>query len=372
VTTTLESQTDQSPADAEAAAGALAERLFTAGLGALDVLTVYVGVRLGLYGALAARPGSTPGELAHDAGIAPRYAREWLEQQTVTGIVECADRDAAAEQRRYALPAGHAVVLLDADSPACMAPVALAAGGIAGVLPQLLDAYRTGAGVPYAAYGTDFRDGQAGFNRPGFTALLASDWLATGLPDVHARMAQGEALRVADVGCGAGWSSIALARAYPNVHVDGIDADDASIADARRNAAAAGVADRVTFEVRDAKDIAHDAYDLVCIFEALHDMSRPVEVLTAIRAARRADGTVLVMDERAADSFRESDGPIEAFLYACSVLHCLPVGMAEQPSAATGTVMRLDTVRSYAADAGFGEVEVLPIEHDLFRFYRLG
>jgi SAM-dependent methyltransferase len=371
VTTTLDSTTSDPVADAQAAAGALGERLFTAGLGALDVLTVYVGVRLGLYAALAARPETTMDDLASDAGIAPRYAREWLEQQTVAGLIECADRSAGPEERRYSLPPGHAVVLLDPESPACMAPVALAFGGIAGVLPQLIDAYRTGAGVPYAAYGTDFRDGQAGFNRPAFTALLASDWLVTGLPEVHERMERGDALRVADIGCGAGWSSIALARAYPNIHVDGIDADDASIADARRNAAAAGVADRVTFEVQDAQDIEADAYDLVCIFEALHDMSRPVEVLGAVRAARRKDGAVLIMDERAADSFSESEGPIEGFLYACSVLHCLPVGMAEEPSAATGTVMRVETVQSYAVDAGFAGIEVLPIDHDLFRFYRL-
>jgi 2-polyprenyl-3-methyl-5-hydroxy-6-metoxy-1,4-benzoquinol methylase len=374
MTTTIEPTTPGSEEDgpsAEAAAGALAERLFHAGLGALDVLTVYLGVKLGLYAALAARPESAPSELAHDAGIAPRYAREWLEQQTVAGIIACDDRQAEAEARRYSLPPGHDVVLLDADSPACMAPIALAMGGITGVLHQLLDAYRTGSGVPYSAYGSDFRDGQAGFNRPAFLSLLATDWLAAGLPDVHARLASGETMRIADVACGAGWSSIALARAYPNVRVDGIDTDDASIADARHNASANGVADRVTFEVRDAADIAGGEYDLVCVFEALHDMSRPVDVLRSLRAAQRDGGAVLIVDERAADTFAESDGPIEGFLYAASVLHCLPVGMAEQPSAATGTVMRTDTLRAYAQQAGFADVEVLPIEHDLFRFYRL-
>jgi 2-polyprenyl-3-methyl-5-hydroxy-6-metoxy-1,4-benzoquinol methylase len=269
------------------------------------------------------------------------------------------------------LPAGHDTVLLDAEHPAHMAPIALAMGGIVGVLPQLLDAYRRGTGVPYAAYGADFREGQAGFNRPAFTHLLANEWLATGLPDVHARLTRGDAVRVADVGCGAGWSTIAIARAFPNARVDGYDVDDASIADARRNAAAVGVADRVTFEVRDAADLAPASYDLVCVFEAVHDMSRPTEVLAALRALRADGGTVLVMDERAADSFAESDGPIESFLYACSVMHCLPVGMAEQPSAATGTVMRTETLRDYARNAGFADAVVLPIEHDLFRFYQL-
>jgi 2-polyprenyl-3-methyl-5-hydroxy-6-metoxy-1,4-benzoquinol methylase len=357
---------------AEERAGALAERLFTAGLGTIDLFTVYLGVRLGLYATIAEHGPVTSHQLADRAGIAERYAREWLEQQTVTGLLDCADRTAPADERCYVLPAGHDVVLLDADSPACLAPVVLAAAGIAGVLPQLLDAYRTGDGIPYAAYGADFRDGQAGFNRPAYVHLLASEWLASGLPDVHARLERGEPLRIADVACGAGWSSIALARAHPGARIEGYDVDEASIADARRNAAEAGLADRITFEVLDATDLPAGRFDLVCVFEALHDMSRPVEVLGALRGALADGGTVLVMDERAADSFAESAGPIEAFLYGCSVLHCLPVGMSEQPSAATGTVMRTDTVRAYARDAGFEGVDVLPIEHDIFRFYRLG
>jgi 2-polyprenyl-3-methyl-5-hydroxy-6-metoxy-1,4-benzoquinol methylase len=357
--------------EAEERAGALAERLFGAGLGAIDLFTVYLGLRLGLYAAIADAGPVTSGQLAERTGIAERYAREWLEQQTVTGLLDCEDRVAPAEERRYVLPAGHDVVLLDADSPACLAPVALAAAGIGAVLPQLLDAYRAGGGVPYAAYGADFRDGQAGFNRPAFVNLLAGEWLAVGLPDVKARLDGGARLRIADVACGAGWSSIALARAHPEARVEGYDVDEASIADARRNAAEAGLAGRITFEVLDAADLPAGRFDLVCVFEALHDMSRPVEVLRSLRAALADGGTVLVMDERAADSFAASEGPIEAFLYGASVLHCLPVGMSEQPSAATGTVMRTDTVRRYAADAGFADTDVLPIEHDMFRFYRL-
>lgn len=356
--------------DTEAEAGAMAERLFGSALGAIDLYTVYLGVRLGLYEALAARDECTPGELARAAGIHDRYAREWLEQQTVAGFLTCADRAAPADDRRYHLPAGHAIALLAQDSPAFTAPLALATAGIGGVTQQLLDAYRTGGGVPYASYGADFRDGQAGFNRPAFTNLLATDWIANGLPDLHARLVAGEPVRIADVACGTGWSSIALAKAYPAARVEGFDLDEASIADARRNAIAAGVADRLVFEVADAAALDASGYDVVCIFEAVHDMSRPVEVLQAARRMLAPGGSLLVMDERAADSFAESEGPIEAFLYGASVLHCLPVGMAEQPSAATGTVMRADTMRAYAAEAGFSDVTVLPIEHDLFRFYR--
>jgi 2-polyprenyl-3-methyl-5-hydroxy-6-metoxy-1,4-benzoquinol methylase len=234
----------------------------------------------------------------------------------------------------------------------------------------LLDAYRSGDGVPYAAYGADFRDGQAAFNRPGFVHLLADTWLAA-IPDIHARLRAGEAVRIADVACGAGWSTIEIARAFPRAEVFGFDVDEASIADARRNAAASGVADRVVFEVRDGAELPEGGFDLVTIFEAVHDLSQPVPVLAELRRLRAAGGHVLVVDERTAASFAESSGPVESFLYGASVLHCLPVGMSEQPSVGTGTVMRAETLAAYAAAAGFERVDVLPVEHDLFRFYEL-
>ena len=354
----------------EAAAGELAERLFGAALGSIDLLTVYLGTRLGLYQALDDRPGCTPDDLAHAAGIAPRYAVEWLEQQTVAGFVTCDDRHAAQGDRTYRLPPGHDIAFLAPDSPVHVAPLALALAGIAGVLPDLLTAYRTGGGVPYARYGADFRDGQAGFNRPGFVNDLADNWLRA-IPELHARLTAGEPVRIADVACGAGWSTIAMARAFPNAEVVGFDLDEASIADARRNALEAGMGERTTFEVNDGAAVPAESFDLVCIFEAVHDLSQPVAVLAELRRLRAPGGHVLVMDEGAAETFAESEGPIESFLYGCSVLHCLPVGLADQPSVGTGTVMRPDTLAEYAVAAGFERVDVLPVEHDMFRFYEL-
>ena len=177
------------------------------------------------------------------------------------------------------------LALLDAEHPAHVGALALACAGIAGVLPQLIDAYRTGGGVPYAAYGADFRDGQAAFNRPGFVHELAGTWLAA-LPGLHARLTAGERVRIVDVACGAGWSTIEMARAFPNATIVGFDVDDASIADARRNAAMARVADRVVFEVHDGADLPDGSFDLVTIFEAVHDLSRPVAVLSEVRRLR--------------------------------------------------------------------------------------
>ena len=172
--------------------------------------------------------------------------------------------------------------------------------------------------------------------------------------------------------CGAAWSSIAIARAYPKVRVDGFDSDEASVALARANVAGAGLAERVTISTRDAGDPAlAGRYDLVTIFEALHDMSRPVDALRTVRGLLAEGGSVLVMDERVAETFTAPGDTIERMMYGFSVLCCLPAGLAEQPSAGTGTVMRPATLRRYALDAGFGHVEILPIANDLFRFYRL-
>ena len=349
---------------------ALAERLFGSMIGAMDLFSVYLGDRLGFYRALAEGGPSTGTELAERTGSSERYVREWLEQQAVTGIL-LAEPGGEAAGRRFRLPAGHAEVLTDPDNLAAMVPAARFLAGIAGVLPALLDAYRTGGGVPYRDYGEDGREGQAGMTRPMFANLLASEWLPA-VPDLHARLAAEPPARVADVGMGAGWSSIALARAYPAVRVDGFDLDEASVGLARANAAGAGVADRVAFHVRDAGDAAlAGRYDLVCAFECIHDMSQPVAVLRAMRRLAVAGGTVLVADERVAEEFAAPGDDIERFMYGFSILHCLPVGLAEQPSVGTGTAIREATMRGYAADAGFATVETLPIAHDWWRFYRL-
>ncbi|MGH3051418.1 MAG: class I SAM-dependent methyltransferase [Gaiellaceae bacterium] len=183
--------------------------------------------------------------------------------------------------------------------------------------------------------------------------MLGNEWLAS-IEDVHHRLQADPPARVADIACGAGWSSIAIARAYPKAHVDGYDVDDASIAIARANAAEVGLEDRVNFQVRDAGDPAlAGRYDLVTVFEAVHDMPRPVEVLGAMRRLAGEGGTVLVLDEKVADEFGAPGDDVERLMYTYSVLCCLPVGLSEQPSAATGTVMRTSTLRRYAREAGF-------------------
>ena len=356
---------------AEERRDAFVGRLFEATLGAFDLLAVYLGDRLGLYRALAERGPSTSSELAEAAGIDERYAREWLEQQAMGEILTVENPDADAAERRYVLPEGLDEALLDETSLNFVAPIAQALVACTRPIDALLEDFRTGAGVPYADYGADLHEGQARFTRPMFENLLAQEWLPA-VPEVHERLLAEPPARVADVACGLGRSTLAIAGAYPKVHVDGIDLDEASIGRARELLAGSGVEDRVAFHHADAAEQSFSTrYDLVTIFEALHDMSYPVEVLRTLRGLLVDGGSLIVGDERTAERFSLEAGPIERLYYGFSVLHCLPVGMIGDHPAGTGTVMRKSTVQRYAEEAGFTGFEVLPIENDFWRFYRL-
>lgn len=245
---------------------------------------------------------ATSAELADRAGIAERYAREWLEQQAVAGVLDVAADAGGASGRRYRLPDGAAEVLCEPENLYHLAPLAPFVVSVAQALPQVVEAFRSGGGVPYEDY-PGVVDAIARVNRPMFANQLAAEWIPA-LPDIEARLRRTGA-RVADLGCGTGWSTLALARAYPAARVDGIDLDEESIEAARRKAAESGLGDRITFGCRDAADPG------------------------------------------------------------------LAAAMAEPGSAGTGTVIRPETVRRYAREAGFGSVMVLPVEHDFWRFYRL-
>ncbi|MGH9265963.1 MAG: class I SAM-dependent methyltransferase, partial [Acidimicrobiales bacterium] len=337
-----------------------------AAIGALELFGIHLGNRLGLYDALLGG-AATVGEVAEAAGIAPRYAREWLEQQAVAGVLTVDDVDAGPEARRYTLPEAHVGVVADPLALDHLAPLAGLVVGIAQVLDDVVDAYRTGGGVPYARYGAEFRRGQGAINRPAFTSALVEEWLPALGPAVE-RLAAGG--RLADLGCGAGWSSIAVARAFPTADVWGIDSDRASITEARAAAEEHGVT--VRFECADATALAEAGpFDVVTVLEALHDLARPVEVLGAARAGLAGDGVVLVADEAVAPTFTAPGDDLERMMYGWSITHCLPAAMAEQPSAAIGTVIREGTVRDLATRAGFGRVEVLDVDGGFFRLYAL-
>ena len=225
---------------------AFVQRLFGAGLQAMEVLSIYLGDRLGLYRMLAERGPMTAVELSAATGIDARYAREWFEQQAAAAILEVDDALPEAE-RRFALPPAHAEALTDPQSPYSMAPLCRSVASMGGSLPLLLEAYRSGGGVSWDGFGDDMIEAQGDFNRPWLMGSFATEYLPS-IPDIHARLLAGA--RVADVACGVGWAGIAIALAYPDVVVDGIDLDGTSIRLAGENADAAGVSDRVTFAAR--------------------------------------------------------------------------------------------------------------------------
>ena len=378
----VQSSNQQTTAEPTVVAGDLTEeqaaqrdafvgRLFQSCAAGLEVMTIYLGNRLGLYRALVDHGPATSTELAARTNTSERYVREWLEQQSAADILRVDDVTAAPRERRFQLPIEYAEVLLDETSLNYLAPLTSAVFGLTTHLPAVAEAFRHGGGVPWADYGDEGRAMQAALNRPVFLKVLGQEWLPS-IADVHARLQADPSARVADIACGYGWSSIGIARAYPNARIDGFDSDAPSIAAARAIAEQHGLSDRITFTTRDAADPAlAGRYDLVTVFEALHDMARPVEALRAIRRLVADDGAVIIMDEHVGESFTAPADEVERFMYCASVLLCLPAGMAEQPSAGTGTIMRPDTLRRYASEAGFRDVEILPIEHPFFRFYRL-
>jgi 2-polyprenyl-3-methyl-5-hydroxy-6-metoxy-1,4-benzoquinol methylase len=348
---------------------AMATRLGEIMIASMELQTIYLGERLGLYQALRDDGPATASELSARTGTDERYAREWLEQQAMAGVLDVDDVAAGADERRYDLPSGHAEVLLDPESPYLIGPVTRFIVGFSQRLPDLLTAFRTGEGIDWADYGPDVIEAQEALNRPQFQHYLR-DWVDA-MPDIVARLAVGG--RIADVGCGTGWSSVWFARHYPAATVDGIDIDAGSIERARERATSEGVADRVRFLMAtdEAAVEGRGRYDLVAIFEALHDMADPVSVLASARELLAPGGAVLIADERTDDAFNTDPDSLDRMFYAYSVLGCLPNGRIGSTSVATGTVIRAETVERYARDAGFTRFTVLPTEHGQFRFYRL-
>lgn len=364
--TSTQPQIDQ--ASSETAIESFADKVFGDLLGTMSTYATVIGVSLGWYEALAGNDSMNPSELAAATDTDERYAREWLEQQTVSGYLSVLDAAAAPGDRRFTIGAEVAEVLTDRTSLAHMGPFPGLVASLGRSLPEIIEVYRTGAGFGWHEHDGGARCGQAEANRPMYLHQLGPEYLAS-LPRVDTALRGGGT--VADIGCGLGWSSIGIAKAYPEARIDGYDIDGPSIDQARRNAVDAGVADRVGFRRIDAAEIAGHHYDVVLALECIHDMADPVSVLSAMREAVSPDGTVLVMDERVGERFTGQSDPVEQFMYGFSLICCLPDGRNAPESVATGTVMRRSTLERYASEAGFTSVDVLPIENDFFRFYEL-
>jgi SAM-dependent methyltransferase len=327
-------------------------------------MNLYIGYRLDLFKALAESGPTTVENFAKVTKNSERYLREWLEGMTAGGYL---DYDAGSSQ--FSLSPEHATCLIDQDSAAYALPFVAFVPSFAGVLPQLMEAFRTGGGVPYEAYGDDCLEAIGMGNRPMFVNDYVDKWIPA-MPDIENRLKSGA--RVIDVGCGVGWGCISLAKGFPETKVDGIDCDEASIDEARRNANKSGLSDRVTFHTGMVEDSTlQGPYDLVTAFEVVHDMPYPVKGLQRMHELVARDGVVLLAEEAVGDTLEENMNFTGHFNYNFSVLHCLPQGLVFPEAAGIGTVMGPATVRKYAREAGFSKVDILPIENPMKRFYRL-
>jgi 2-polyprenyl-3-methyl-5-hydroxy-6-metoxy-1,4-benzoquinol methylase len=308
-------------------------------------VTVTIGDRLGLYQALAETGPATEREVAAAAGTDERYTREWLNAQAASGYCEY---DAATG--RYWLTAAQRACLADEDSPAFLTAGMFLAASLFKDEERLAEVIRSGNGFGWGEHHHDLYFGVERFFRPGYAANLVSSWIPA-LDGVEAKLVEG--VTVADVGCGHGASTILLAQAYPNSTIVGFDDHAPSIEAARVAADKAGVGDRVRFEVASAQDYPGSGYDLVCIFDALHDMGDPVGAASHIRSTLTEDGTWLLVEPMAGDSVAANINPVGRLFYSASTLVCTPSARSQSGGWALGAQATDEQLRSVTEEGGF-------------------
>jgi SAM-dependent methyltransferase len=300
---------------------AFLDRAFTDLAASYGGVMVSLGDKLGLYRALAGAGPLTSAELAERAGCAERYVREWLGSQVAAAYVEY---DSAAET--YELPPEHAAVLADPDSPMLLTPAYNVPASMWIDEDRAVQAFRTGEGVPWGVHDERLFCGVAAFYQNAYAGSLVPQWLPA-LDGVVEQLERGA--KVADVGCGHGHSTVLMAEAFPNSTFFGIDPHEASIEAAIENAKAAGVADRVTFTVGTAVDLPEQGFDLVCFFDALHDMGDPIGAARQARSALAEGGTVMLVEPYAADRLEDIEGPIGRLYYSASTTLCCAHALSE-------------------------------------------
>jgi SAM-dependent methyltransferase len=328
---------------------AFVERAFDDFVAAISLPMVALGDRLGLYKAMAGAGALTPGELAARTGTAERYVREWLSQQAAGGYVRYDGRDGG----RFALPDEHAAVLADETSPMFLGGAFQLAFGYAHSARHVQEAFRTGEGVAYDHQDPDVFSGVERFYLPAYTANLTTAWIPA-LAGVPEKLQAGA--RIADVGCGHGVSTLLLAQAYPACQVVGFDSHAGSIERARERANAAGIADRVRFEVASATEFP-GRHDLVLLLDCLHDMGDPEAACRHIRAALDPDGTLLIVDPLAGDRLEDNLTPLGRAYYAASTLNCVPTSLSQPGGRALGAQAGEARLRDVVMHAGFSRFQ---------------
>jgi 2-polyprenyl-3-methyl-5-hydroxy-6-metoxy-1,4-benzoquinol methylase len=311
----------------------------------LNAALVVMGDRLGLYRALAGTDGLSPAELAQRTGTAERYVREWLNAQAAGGYVAY-----DPESGRYTLPPEQTVALTQSDSPAYLPGFFQIALGSVIDSPRIVEAARSGEGLGWHEHGHDVHEGCERFFRPGYNAHLVAEWLPA-LEGVVDKLAQGA--QVADVGCGHGASTILMAQAFPRASFVGCDYHDGSIETARERARDAGVSDRVQFQIEPAAAYSGTDYDLVTMFDCLHDMGDPVGAARHVRSTLKPDGTWMIVEPNAGDRVEDNLNPVGRAYYGFSTLLCTPASLSQEVGLALGAQAGEARIRDVVEAGGF-------------------
>jgi SAM-dependent methyltransferase len=315
--------------------------------GSYHAVSAVIGDRLGLYRALSAVMPASSAEVAAEAGVGERYAREWLRGQAAGGYITydtATERFSLTEEQAFALAAPEGMQI----AAAFHLPVAVAKN-----VERVTDAVRTGGGFPWHEHDPAMFEGVERFFRPGYVANLTSSWIPA-LDGVEDKLRAGA--EVADVGCGHGASTLLLAESFPRSTVSGFDYHGPSIEQARKRMADAGLAGRVAFEVASAADFPGTGYDLVAIFDALHDMPDPLGAATHIRESLKPDGTFMLVEPFANDRVEDNFTPVGRLYYGASTVICVAHSMSEEPRTALGAQAGEARLTEVLNEAGFSRV----------------
>ncbi|HLK95359.1 MAG TPA: class I SAM-dependent methyltransferase [Nocardioidaceae bacterium] len=313
---------------------------------AVNAVLAYLGDRLGLWKALASVPSATSRELSDRSGLAERYVREWLAAETAAGYVEY-----DPGSFRFRLPAEHAAVLADDSSPAALAGTFELTAGLWASVDRLAHVYATGEGFGWHEHDSRMFSGVDRFFRPLYNSSLVEQWLPA-VDGLVARLDRG--IRVLDVGCGLGSATLRMAEAFPASTFTGVDYHDESIVRASTTAARAGVQNRARFERAAADDYTGGPYDLICFFDALHDMGDPVAALRHARAELADGGVVLAVEPFANDRLEDNLNPVGLSYYAASATICVPNSLSQSGQAALGAQAGAGRIIEVFREAGFG------------------
>jgi SAM-dependent methyltransferase len=338
-------------------------RVLTDTAAAATVVMAALGDRLGLFKQLAQAGPATSGELASRTGLSERYVREWLSGMRAAGYLEFSDAG-----DRFWLPAEHAPTLASEPGPAFLGGVHQELIGAIQRYDQVAAAFRDGGGVAPADLHPDVWAGTSRFTAQWHQNMLVQQWLPL-VPDTTAKLSAGA--RVADVGCGSGQALIALARAFPSVTGTGYDAHPPVIGQARRAAAEAGVADRVSYEVLDAEAGLPTAYDVITTFDVVHDCADPLGLLRSIRDALHPGGRYLCLEINCADPPAANVGPVASLLYGFSLLYCMTTSLAQDGEGLGTLGLPESKLRQLAGKAGFGEIRRIEMDNPFNALYEL-